>query len=99
MTDDTPLVFPAAHPALAGHFPGLPIVPGVLLLDAAIHALECQGKVVSGVASAKFLQIVGPDQPLTLTWTAGDTARAGFEIRSAGQRAASGTLLIAPPMR
>ena len=30
----------ADHPALAGHFPGFPIVPGVVLLDEALHAIE-----------------------------------------------------------
>ena len=29
---------PAEHPALQGHFPGTPIVPGVLLLDEALRA-------------------------------------------------------------
>jgi len=30
---------PADHPALAGHFPGDPIVPGVVLLDEVLSAL------------------------------------------------------------
>jgi 3-hydroxymyristoyl/3-hydroxydecanoyl-(acyl carrier protein) dehydratase len=30
----------ARHPALAGHFPGNPIVPGVIILDAVISAAE-----------------------------------------------------------
>jgi 3-hydroxymyristoyl/3-hydroxydecanoyl-(acyl carrier protein) dehydratase len=30
----------AAHPALPGHFPGRPIVPGVVLLDRVIAAAE-----------------------------------------------------------
>jgi len=96
---ETPLVFPADHPALAGHFPGFPIVPGVLLLDAAIHALECEGHTVAGVASAKFLQPVGPDQPLVLAGPAGpagEAGRASFEIRRGEQRVASGQLLLAP---
>ena len=30
----------ADHPALPGHFPGRPIVPGVLLLDAVLQAMR-----------------------------------------------------------
>jgi 3-hydroxymyristoyl/3-hydroxydecanoyl-(acyl carrier protein) dehydratase len=32
------LVVPADHPVLAGHFPGAPLVPGVLLLTAVAEA-------------------------------------------------------------
>ncbi len=55
----TRLRFPAAHPAFAGHFPGAPMVPGALLLAAALDAL---GLARAGleIASAKFLHPVPP---------------------------------------
>ena len=42
-------VVPADHPALPGHFPGRPILPGVLLLDAVLQA--------AGLARARLLRV------------------------------------------
>ena len=56
---------PAKHPALAGHFPGNPIVPGVVILDAVISAAEAWlggGFHVHGLSHAKFLAPLKPDQ-------------------------------------
>ena len=43
MTTTLSLRIAPDHPALAGHFPGNPIVPGVVLLDLAIRALARRG--------------------------------------------------------
>ena len=40
MQTETRLHFAADHPAFAGHFPGHPMVPGALLLDAVLHAIS-----------------------------------------------------------
>ena len=58
-----PLPIAADHPAYAGHFPGQPILPGVVLLDAAMHALAgvLGMPAASGqIKSAKFLSPVVP---------------------------------------
>ncbi|MDO5086104.1 MAG: hypothetical protein Q4D74_00655 [Comamonadaceae bacterium] len=58
---------PPAHPALAGHFPGHPIVPGALLLDTAIAYVEAaRGRRVRQVSDAKFTLRVLPGQALRL---------------------------------
>ena len=71
MTADAPtrhsatLRVPAMHPALAGHFPGNPIVPGVVILDAVISAAEAWlggGFHVHGLSHAKFLAPLKPDE-------------------------------------
>jgi len=55
------------HPAFAGHFPDRPIVPGVVLLDEALHAVGGEiGKDLSAcrIGAAKFLSPAQPGDPL-----------------------------------
>ena len=73
---------PASHPVFRGHFPGRPIVPGVMLLDA---LLQAQGAGAGcAVAAAKFLRPVAPEQALEyrMSGTGPDLSR--FELRAAG---------------
>lgn len=59
------LSIPAQHPALAGHFPGNPVVPGVVLLDEVIAAAEAwlgTSFHVEGLSHAKFLAQLKPDE-------------------------------------
>lgn len=97
-----PLSIPLDHPAYAGHFPGQPILPGVVLLDAALHALAgVQGiSAASGqIKSAKFLSPVRPGDPLTLHYTVSPTQGFRFDIRSETRAVASGAVVFAetPP--
>lgn len=91
------LAIPADHPAYAGHFPGRPITPGVVLLDQAQLAIEAaSGARLSGLAMAKFLSPAGPGMPLRLEYTL--TANGvRFEIDSAGAKIASGRFNLAEP--
>ena len=65
----TTVTIAAEHPALAGHFPGAPILPGVLLLDEMVRAVE-QQSAHSGarwrIGAAKFVKPVRPGETLTL---------------------------------
>jgi 3-hydroxyacyl-[acyl-carrier-protein] dehydratase len=57
------------HPALAGHFPGMAVVPGVMLLDEALHAIGAAlGADLSAcrIASVKFLSPVLPGQAVDI---------------------------------
>jgi 3-hydroxyacyl-[acyl-carrier-protein] dehydratase len=64
-TYTTALRIGADHPSLAGHFPGNPIVPGVVLLDhvqqAASSWLGYPVK-LSGIPQTKFVQPLLPEQ-------------------------------------
>lgn len=85
-----PLSIPVDHPAFAGHFPGRPIVPGVVLLDCAQHAIEsATGVTLTGVAVAKFLSPVGPGEALTLAHEQVD-AGVRFQIAAADRQVANG---------
>ena len=71
------------HPALAGHFPGDPIVPGAVLLDETLHSIDPQ-TAHWRIGSVKFHRIVRPGETLQLDWRR-DGGRCGSKC--------------APPMR
>lgn len=89
------LNFPATHPALAGHFPGNPIVPGVLLLDAVAKALAqvVPGMQVIGLPNVKFLSPLRPDEDCLLQLEAVHGGRWRFTMSVGERRIATGTLL------
>lgn len=92
------LALPADHPAYAGHFPGRPILPGVVMLDAAIGTLaRRQGLEGRGqLKSAKFLSPVLPGDALDLYCTVSASGDFRFEIRCGERRVASGVLALIP---
>lgn len=89
----------ADHPAFAGHFPGMPILPGAVLLDATLHLIETDLSLDLTewqLASAKFLEAVRPGDALTVehTATAADAVR--FVVRTADRSALVGSLSRLP---
>ncbi|SAK78234.1 AMP-binding protein [Caballeronia ptereochthonis] len=89
---------PREHPALAGHFPGRPIVPGVVLLD---HALDAIGSALGRsfdacrIESAKFLSPAEPGEALDIAFETAASGAIRFTIR-AGERAVASGALAAP---
>ncbi|TCW82206.1 beta-hydroxyacyl-ACP dehydratase [Burkholderia sp. SRS-46] len=90
---------PADHPALPGHFPGQPIVPGVVLLD---HAITAIGAALNRplhawrLGSAKFPSPAAPGEPLDLAFDAAASGAIRFTVR-AGRRDVATGVLSAPP--
>jgi 3-hydroxymyristoyl/3-hydroxydecanoyl-(acyl carrier protein) dehydratase len=89
---------PHAHPAFAGHFPGAPILPGVVLLDETLRRiadtcgcewLHCR------VQSAKFLRVVRPGDELRVEFEQQGDGSIRFAVRCNALPVASGHLL--PP--
>jgi 3-hydroxyacyl-[acyl-carrier-protein] dehydratase len=85
------------HPALPGHFPGNPVVPGVVILDHVIAVLAAAFPEhrVSGIRKLKFLRPLLPDQICDVQWAEVRAGRLRFECLQAGERIAEGNLLLA----
>ncbi len=78
------------HPCLAGHFPGNPIVPGVVLLDLIAAALrEHQGPQawISKFGNVKFVSLLRPGEEMEILLQ-GDGPQMRFRC-SCGERALS----------
>ena len=85
----------ADHPAFAGHFPGMPILPGAVLLDEALRIIEMDLGIDLTqwqLASAKFLESVRPGDPLTVEHTGTADGGVRFTVRVADRSAVAGTL-------
>lgn len=94
------LIIPADHPALPGHFPGKPIVPGVVLLNhvcAAVRREVGEGVRCSGFPNVKFLAPLLPGEAfaITLDFAAGERVR--FICKTEDRTIAQGTLQIETP--
>jgi 3-hydroxymyristoyl/3-hydroxydecanoyl-(acyl carrier protein) dehydratases len=74
MTFEVRRVITANHPSLPGHFPGAPVVPGVVILDEVLAALrdwhkDCQ---LGAIRTVKFLQPLKPAQLFTISFSGSD---------------------------
>ena len=88
---------PAAHPCLAGHFPGRPVVPGVVLLDEIVSILAATypGR-LAGLPRVKFTHPVSPQQDVAVHAAAGQGGRVAFLCRVGERDVLAGTLLLGP---
>ena len=99
----------AEDPWFAGHFPGRPVMPGVLIVEAmaqtgAVAVLveeENRGKIAffAGIDDCRFKRVVEPGDELTLTCeidtVRGPIGRGKATAHVGGELAARGTLTFA----
>lgn len=86
------------HPAFAGHFPGMPVLPGVVLLDEALFALGRElGRDLSAciVGSLKFVSPIAPGEIVHLQYELQASGTIRFNIVSGARRVATGSVQAA----
>ncbi len=90
---------PAEHPSFAGHFPGQPVLPGVVALSLVMRALD-ESPVLKArlgplpqIAQVKFISAVLPDTRLQVQLQAhGQGHGVAFEVLRDGQAVVRGQL-------
>ena len=70
----SPLSVDFVHPSLPGHFPGVPVVPGVVFLSFILDEARRQlpSARVTGIRKLKFLQMLLPQQPFVVEFAEPD---------------------------
>jgi 3-hydroxymyristoyl/3-hydroxydecanoyl-(acyl carrier protein) dehydratase len=101
MRDAGHFVIPDDDPCLPGHFPGRPLVPGVVLLDAALSLIltampPCR---LAGLAMVKFSAIVPPGRRVDVRRAEVESipGRLEFTCFVDGKIVASGAALLSGP--
>jgi 3-hydroxyacyl-[acyl-carrier-protein] dehydratase len=91
----THLTIAADHPAFAGHFPGTPIVPGVLLLDEALYAISTAMSTVPeswSINSVKFLSPLKPGEAVIIEHEMLASGAIRFEVNCGTRKIVSGSV-------
>jgi len=95
MTHERVVSISPDHPALPGHFPGHPVVPGVLVMDEVIETLREQygrNLVVIGLPSVKLSSPLLPGERLMIELAQEDSGAAAFTCRVDRRIVASGSI-------
>ncbi len=97
MPESAVLMIPADAPFLAGHFPGAPLVPGVVILQYVVEEAARQlGQQVSPrqIKAAKFLAPLRPGEPLIIELDVSAETGVRFNCRSGERQVATGVLIL-----
>ena len=82
------VVFPSSEKYFEGHFPYAPILPGVVLVDAAMEIVAAVVKQPLRwvrLANVKFCNVVLPDQEICFTFTISPDNNDGARLKLAGR--------------
>jgi 3-hydroxymyristoyl/3-hydroxydecanoyl-(acyl carrier protein) dehydratase len=88
---------PPDHPSLPGHFPGRPVVPGVVVLERVVEAIEAARGPLRALRlpQVKFAQplLPGETAEVVLEAVEGDAPRWRFRVLREGATIASGEVV------
>lgn len=87
------------HPSLAGHFPGHPVVPGVVLLNEVLDTLRhvsAAPLVVTGLPMVKFSSPLRPGEVVTIHIDEEGAGLATFSCQVDARLVASGVIEFTP---
>ncbi len=97
MKKQKPLNIPVDHPAFAGHFPGTPIVPGVVLLDEVMHAIVSDTGMPATawhISSVKFLSPLKPGESVIIDHEQSADGAVKFEVLCVGLENTSRQIVV-----
>jgi 3-hydroxymyristoyl/3-hydroxydecanoyl-(acyl carrier protein) dehydratase len=91
----TAIAIPPEAPYFNGHFPGRPIVAGVVLLHLACDEIVRQtGERIRGISFARFRHVVGPGDALRLSTAVRKEHKLRFEFLRADSVVANGEFIL-----
>lgn len=97
MKKQTSLKISADHPAFVGHFPGTPIVPGVVLLDEVMHVITVDTGLTATawqLSSVKFLSPLKPDETVIIKHEQLANGTLKFEVSAENRQIVIGSLVV-----
>ena len=101
MNNATRWTVPPDHSAFSGHFPGTPILPGVVLLDTALHAIAAATGIaldVCEISAVKFLSPASPGEDLLIRHSSSASGTIRFDIVAGMRNIASGSIVPGSPV-
>jgi 3-hydroxymyristoyl/3-hydroxydecanoyl-(acyl carrier protein) dehydratase len=100
MSDDSKKTWAisADHPALPGHFPGRPIVPGALALQCILDAAAARfpGIAIRGVRRIRFMRMIAPDERFSVEFEPPGASGVRFRVQTEAGAAIDGQLASGP---
>lgn len=96
MNNVTHWTVPPDHPAFAGHFPGRPILPGMILLDMALQSITAATGMAPDrceISSVKFLSPAAPGDELTIQHHLTSSGAIRFDIMAGMRKIATGSIV------